>query len=124
MQPSSPPSPPCKLQRSRKSRRQGGKTPARPKEERQPQWLKGPKTFPLTRLMAIFFAIIDAKVDMTAELQVQVSSLVALGLLRRMGGANAFDEPRFKCLISREAAAKLARTVGFPLASYLFDDHA
>ena len=89
-------------------------------KEKVPQLLRGPRSFNLNRLLAIFFSIRDAPVEMTAELQVQVTSLVSLGLLRRLG--SRLEDPKYKCLISRELATKIGRSVGFALHHYLFEE--
>ena len=85
------------------------------------QHLKGPKTFPLDRLLAIFYSINDAHVDATAEIHGAVRSLVSLRLLTQVSGAAALDGVRYKCALTLDEVTRLAKTVKFELHRHLYD---
>lgn len=85
------------------------------------QHLKGPKTFPLDRLLAIFYSINEARVDATAEIHEEVKSLVSLRLLQQVSSAENLDVVRYKCNLSLTDADRLAQSVKFELHKHLFD---
>ncbi|XP_033103413.1 origin recognition complex subunit 5-like isoform X3 [Anneissia japonica] len=91
-----------------------------PKKDMSSQLL-GPKAFPLDRLMAIFYSIVDAKVSTTANIFSQISSLVTLSLLCHVGHDDQLDSPRYKCTVSLDFIQSVARTVSFDIIRYLFD---
>lgn len=80
----------------------------------------GPHNFPISRMLAIFCAILDEKVDINANLFAQIPSMCQLGLLTVVGTAN-LDEPKFKCCVSRDFITVIAKTVAFSLQNYLYD---
>nr|BAN21348.1 origin recognition complex subunit [Riptortus pedestris] len=82
--------------------------------------LLGPKAFPLDRLLAIFYAIMEEKASLTVNLVTQISTLVELRLLARIGETN-IDRPKFKCLVGLESIESVARTLGFNIKKYLLD---
>lgn len=59
----------------------------RRRAEKVPQRLLGPKPFPLDRLMAIFYAIVEVKVDPSSAVYTQLASLVRLRLLLQVRAA-------------------------------------
>jgi origin recognition complex subunit 5 len=46
--------------------------------------------------------------------------MVALGLLTRVGGADALDAPRYRCDVGNDLARKIAANVRVNLDNYLF----
>lgn len=80
----------------------------------------GPKNFPIDRMLAIFCAIVDDKVDVNANLLAQIPTMCELGLLSLVGD-NTLDEPKFKCCINFDFVTVIAKTVGFNIKSYLYD---
>ncbi|CAL4122549.1 unnamed protein product, partial [Meganyctiphanes norvegica] len=90
-------------------------------KERSSNQLVGPKPFPLDRLMAIFYSIIEDKVSPTANLFTQISTLVTLRLVSQVGGEDQLDLPKYKCTVSLDFIRGIARTVGFDVVRYLYD---
>ncbi|XP_033745770.1 origin recognition complex subunit 5-like [Pecten maximus] len=91
------------------------------KHERTSNHMLGPKQFPIDRLMAIFFSIVEGKVSPTANIFVQISSLVSLNMLGQVAGDDQIDTPKYKCLVSLEFIKSVSRTVGFDVLRYLYD---
>lgn len=83
----------------------------------------GPKTFPIDRLMAIFYAIVEEKVPLTCNLMAQIPSLVRLKLLNFVSGeANIMDGgARLQCIVSLDFIVLIGRNVGFNVRQYLGD---
>ncbi|XP_014284487.1 origin recognition complex subunit 5 [Halyomorpha halys] len=82
--------------------------------------LLGPKAFPLDRLLAIFYAIMEEKASLTVNLMTQISTLVELKLLARVGESN-LERPKFKCLVGLQCVDAVARTLGLNIQKYLLD---
>ncbi|XP_067683053.1 origin recognition complex subunit 5-like [Haliotis asinina] len=91
------------------------------KHERASNHLLGPKPFPLDRLLAIFYSIVEGKVAPTAIIYSQITSLVSLHLLGPAAGEDQIDMPRYKCLVSLDFIKSVARTVSFEVTRYLYD---
>ncbi|GFS12898.1 origin recognition complex subunit 5 [Elysia marginata] len=91
------------------------------KNERASNHLLGPKTFPIDRMMAIFYSIIEGKVVPSAHIYVQISSLVSLHLLSQVGGDDKISAPKYKCLVTLDFIRSIARTVQFDIMRYLYD---
>ncbi|KAJ8261879.1 hypothetical protein GJAV_G00159490 [Gymnothorax javanicus] len=83
--------------------------------------LLGPKPFPLDRLLAIFYSVVDSRVAPTASVFSQISSLVTLQLLSRVSHDDQLDTPKYKCAVSLDFIRAIARTVGFDILRYLYD---
>lgn len=106
--------------------------------------LTGPQIFPLQRLLAIFFAIIQnesMKLSLTTLLTSQIACLTALGLLAstspsmndQSGRIDSFvgktsnldvdslSNPKYRCLVNLETAKAVAHSVDFDLLSHLTD---
>lgn len=83
----------------------------------------GPRTFPIDRLMAIFYAILDEKVALTCNLMAQIPSLVHLKLLNFVTGENNIMDgnARLQCIVSLEFILQIGRNVGFNVRKYLGD---
>jgi len=82
--------------------------------------LTGPKPFPLERLMAIFYNIVEEQVNPTATIYSQVTSLVRLQLLTSVG-LEMIDQPKYKCNVSMDFIRTVAKTVQFDIFKYLYD---
>ncbi|XP_043254497.1 origin recognition complex subunit 5 [Colletes gigas] len=82
----------------------------------------GPYNFPVSRMLAIFCAILDEKVDINANLLTQIPSMCQLGLLTVVGNYN-LDEPKLKCCVSYDFILVIAKTVGFSIQNYIYDMH-
>jgi origin recognition complex subunit 5 len=91
------------------------------KSDRPAQALAGPKSFPLERLLAILFSLMEAQIPASAEVYSQISSLVTLGLLSLSSGADNLDAPRYKSLMTFNEVAKLASTLDIELGRYLHE---
>ena len=82
--------------------------------------LTGPKPFPLERLLAIFYNIVEEQVNPTATIYSQVTSLVRLQLLTSVG-LEMVDQPKYKCNVSMDFIRTVAKTVQFDIFKYLYD---
>merc|ERR1719228_266786 len=82
--------------------------------------LTGPKPFPLERLLAIFYNIVEEQVNPTANIYSQVSSLVRLQLLTAIG-LDIMDQPKYKCNVSLDFVRTVVKTVQFDVYKYLYD---
>lgn len=78
----------------------------------------GPYNFPVSRMLAIFCAILDEKVDINANLLAQIPSMCQLGLLTTVGNYN-LNEPKLKCCVSYDFILVISKTVGFSIQNYL-----
>ncbi|KAM7316005.1 hypothetical protein ACRRTK_024685 [Alexandromys fortis] len=83
--------------------------------------LLGPKPFPLDRLLAILYSIVDSRVPPTAHVFSQITSLVTLQLLTLVGHDDQLDGPKYKCTVSLDFIRAIARTVNFDIIKYLYD---
>ncbi|XP_041109987.1 origin recognition complex subunit 5 [Polyodon spathula] len=91
------------------------------KHEKTSNHLLGPKPFPLDRLLAIFYSIVDSRVAPTANIFSQISSLVVLQLLALVGHDDQLNSPKYKCAVSFDFIRAIARTVNFEIVKYLYD---
>nr|XP_025034497.1 origin recognition complex subunit 5 isoform X3 [Pelodiscus sinensis] len=91
------------------------------KHEKTSNHLLGPKPFPLDRLLAILYSIVDNKVAPTANIFSQITSLVTLQLLTLVGHDDQLDGPKYKCTVSLDFIRAIARTVNFDIIKYLYD---
>nr|CAB3264578.1 origin recognition complex subunit 5-like [Phallusia mammillata] len=91
------------------------------KDERKNSHLRGPHAFPLDRMMAIFYSIVDSRVPPTANIFSQISTLVTLHLLAKIGHEDEIDCPRYKCTVSLDFISAVAKTMNFDIVRYLFD---
>ncbi|NWX84373.1 ORC5 protein, partial [Nothoprocta ornata] len=79
------------------------------KHEKTSNHLLGPKPFPLDRLLAILYSIVDSRVAPTANIFSQITSLVTLQLLSLVGHNDQLDGPRYKCTVSLDFIRAIAR---------------
>ncbi|KYN27649.1 Protein SDA1 like protein [Trachymyrmex cornetzi] len=78
------------------------------------------RVFTISRMLAIFCAILDEKVDINANLLAQISTMCQLGLLSIVGdNITQLDETKFKCCASHDFIIVVAKTVGFEIKNYL-----
>ncbi|KAI1888401.1 hypothetical protein AGOR_G00184770 [Albula goreensis] len=91
------------------------------KHEKTSNHLLGPKPFPLDRLLAIFYSVVDSRVAPTASVFSQISSLVTLQLLSQVSHDDQLDAPKYKCTVSLDFIRAISRTVGFDIVRYLYD---
>ncbi|XP_031848421.1 origin recognition complex subunit 5 [Nomia melanderi] len=80
----------------------------------------GPHNFPVSRMLAIFCAILDEKVDINASLLAQIPSMCQFGLLSFVGNYN-LDELKLKCCVSYDFILVIAKSVGFTIQNYIYD---
>lgn len=110
--------------------------------------LLGPRLFPLDRLLAIFYALIDLDSDMeprpplTSLLGAQIACLTGLGLIAAASstvaaGTAVYSEvglpgaysnpedplanPRYRCLVTLETARVIAKSININLNQHLLD---
>ncbi|XP_032361420.1 origin recognition complex subunit 5 [Etheostoma spectabile] len=91
------------------------------KNEKTSNHLLGPKPFPLDRLLAIFYSVVDSRVAPTASIFSQISSLVTLQLLTQVSHDDQLDAPKYKCAVSMDFICAISRTVNFEIVKYLYD---
>ncbi|XP_037367193.1 origin recognition complex subunit 5 [Talpa occidentalis] len=91
------------------------------KHEKTSNHLLGPKPFPLDRLLAILYSIVDSRVAPTANIFSQITSLVTLQLLTLVGHDDQLNGPKYKCTVSLDFIRAVARTVNFDIIKYLYD---
>ena len=89
-------------------------------KEKMNSQLTGPKTFPLERLLAIFYNIVDESVNPTASIYSQLTSLVNLQLLTAVG-MDMMDQPKYKCNVSLDFIRTVAKPLQFDVYKYLYD---
>lgn len=90
-------------------------------KEKPNNHLLGPKQFPLNRMLAIFYAIVDERVAPSAMIFSQIKSLVTLRLLAQLTKDDQLSEPKYKCLVSLDFIRTIARTVNFDVIGHLHD---
>ncbi|BGP46493.1 hypothetical protein JCM10450v2_002338 [Rhodotorula kratochvilovae] len=102
-----------KKRRGGGARKNGGGSPKKPAAGA----LSGGKPFPLERLLALFEAIVDARLEYalgTPAVLAQVQTLVSLGLLARASaGDKVLDGVKLRCKVGREEADACALSVGW-----------
>lgn len=91
------------------------------KTERTSNHMLGPKPFQLDRLLAIFYSIVEGRVAPTANIFMQITSLVSLHFLGHASGEDQIEQPKYKCLVSLDFIKAVARTVNFDVLRYLYD---
>uniref|UniRef100_H3CB32 Origin recognition complex subunit 5 n=1 Tax=Tetraodon nigroviridis TaxID=99883 RepID=H3CB32_TETNG len=91
------------------------------KNEKTSNHLLGPKPFPLDRLLAIFYSVVDSRVAPSASVFSQISSLVTLQLLTKVSHDDQLDAPKYKCSVSMDFICAVSRTVNFDIIKYLYD---
>ncbi|XP_054278909.1 origin recognition complex subunit 5-like isoform X1 [Macrosteles quadrilineatus] len=87
------------------------------KKENTSKELLGPKVFTLDRLLAIFYAIMEEKTPLNANLLAQITSLVELRLLVKLG--DDLDKPKYRCAVGIECVEAISRTLDFNVRKYM-----
>lgn len=124
---------------NRKRRRKSVTATERKEHEEQEKFLKGPGSFPLERLLAIFQCITtvadeelenlqcnnisatdENSMELMADALMQLSSLCNINLLYKGSSCPVEGAARYRCNIDQELALKIARSVKFPLSKYLY----
>ncbi|KAH0466969.1 hypothetical protein IEQ34_004207 [Dendrobium chrysotoxum] len=101
--------------------------------------LKGPGSFPLERLLAIFqcitsvaesmveeeqcengTAIESESVGLTSDVLLQLSALCNANFICKNGSCPLEGSTRYRCTIDEEMAVRVAKSINFPLSSYLY----
>lgn len=129
------------LSNGKKKRKSSEKTMEQKEMAEQELLLKGPGTFPLERLLAIFQCItygadisVDEEVedddgplenqgaqpDLTSNVLLQVSSLCNANFIIKGGSCPLEGSTRYKSTVSEELALKIAKTLKFPISRYLY----
>eukprot|EP00041_Stephanoeca_diplocostata_P015743 m.301360 g.301360 ORF g.301360 m.301360 type:complete len:577 (+) comp20140_c0_seq2:164-1894(+) len=103
--------------KSRGSRRGASKK----RRERVPQYLLGPKAFPLDRLLAILYSLVEMKTDASAEVYSQISTLVTLRLLSLVSSTDNLHTPRYKCSLTLSEVQRVATSVSVDITRYMHD---
>ncbi|KAG0259398.1 Origin recognition complex subunit 5 [Mortierella polycephala] len=85
------------------------------------QQLLGPKTFPIERMLAIFYSILDEDVEENIHVHTQIASLVSLRLLQRITPMDKLDSIKCKCNVSYDTIKALAKSTKFDIDKYLYD---
>ncbi|CAO3573640.1 unnamed protein product [Mortierella alpina] len=85
------------------------------------QQLLGPKTFPIERMLAIFYSILDEDVEENINVHTQIASLVSLRLLQRVTPMDKLDSIKCKCNVSYDTIKTLAKSTKFEIDKYLYD---
>lgn len=89
--------------------------------QNQDKKFQGPKPFQLDRLMAIFYSITEGGANSSANILSQLSSLVTLQLLGKVSSDDQIDLPKYKCLVSFDFAASIAKQVELDMGHYLYE---
>ena len=98
------------------------KTAIRAKENRISSQLTGPKPFPLDRLLAIFYSILDSNHASSANVLSQITSLVNLQFMTLLSSEEGgLDQPKYKCTVSLSFIEQLSKQVGFEVHKFLYD---
>lgn len=124
---------------NRKRRKKSVKSTERKEHEEQEKFLKGPGSFPLERLLAIFqciTAVADEELENLqsdnisaadenglgpmADALMQLSTLCNINLLYKGTSCPLEGAARYRCNIDQELAMKIACSVKFPLSKYLY----
>ena len=113
-------------------RRRGALSADRQQEAAASAALEGPRAFSLERLLAYFRMVTKQSYDeagagsedlarelLSADVFMQISSMVALGLLSRVGGADSLESARYRCDIGDDLAQKIAANLRVNLHNYL-----
>ncbi|XP_019181735.1 PREDICTED: origin of replication complex subunit 5-like isoform X2 [Ipomoea nil] len=122
---------------SRKRKRKSSQKSMEQKEiAEQESVMKGPGTFPLERLLAIFQCITSVSEYSTDEeaetgrnnnnnglmcdVLLQLSSLCNANFISKGGSCPLEGSLRYRSMVSEDLALKVARTLKFPLSKYLY----
>ncbi|KAF9438347.1 Origin recognition complex subunit 5 [Entomortierella beljakovae] len=85
------------------------------------QQLLGPKPFPIERMLAIFYSILDEEIEENVNVHTQIASLVSLRLLQRVTPMDKLDSIKCKCNVSYDTIKALAKSTKFEIDKYLYN---
>ncbi|XP_010556553.1 PREDICTED: origin of replication complex subunit 5 isoform X2 [Tarenaya hassleriana] len=124
---------------NRKRKRKASEKSMEKKEiAEQETLMKGPGSFPLERLLAIFQCIASVEESsfgeetsgsgddvedgniLMSDILLQVSSLCDANFITKSGSCPLEGSTRYRSTVSEELALKVARSLGFPLSKYLY----
>ncbi|CAH9096657.1 unnamed protein product [Cuscuta europaea] len=124
---------------SRKKKRKVSQKSVEQKEmTEQESMMKGPGTFPLERLLAIFQCITSVSEclpedeeepgkegkswnsGLMSDVLLQLSSLCNANFISKGGSCPLEGSTRYRSLVSEDLALKVARSIEFPLSKYLY----
>eukprot|EP00004_Rigifila_ramosa_P022400 TRINITY_DN6104_c0_g1_i3.p1 TRINITY_DN6104_c0_g1~~TRINITY_DN6104_c0_g1_i3.p1 ORF type:complete len:174 (-),score=39.50 TRINITY_DN6104_c0_g1_i3:93-614(-) len=80
------------------------------------------RSFPLERLLAIFFSISATQLvppPATNEVHMQIATLISLNILGQTSSRHNLDAPRLRSNLAYERVLSLAESVSLDLATYL-----
>jgi len=100
----------------RKSRKQEDAS-----SSKKSQQLYGPKVFPMERMLAIFYSIIEDPIEGTIDINRQIASLLTLKLLIRIGNTDMLNQMKCKCNVNYEFIQYLSKSVHFDITKYLYE---
>ncbi|KAJ3367716.1 Origin recognition complex subunit 5 [Kappamyces sp. JEL0680] len=83
--------------------------------------LTGPKAFPIDRMLAIFYSILEDDCKFTFDIHSQIATLISLRLLVKVSASNRLDSIKCKCNVSFSLVKTIAKSVRFDIMKYLFD---
>ncbi|KAG0174200.1 Origin recognition complex subunit 5 [Apophysomyces sp. BC1021] len=113
-----------KTAEQRKKKKGGGSRNSRVDSQgggKMRQQLLGPKAFPVERMLAIFYSIVEDSLEDTIDIQQQITSLTTLRLLVRATNLDRLDAAKYKCNVSFDFIRGVAKTVRFEIENYLYD---
>ncbi|KAI3444526.1 hypothetical protein Pfo_001191 [Paulownia fortunei] len=126
---------------NRKRKRKGSERSMQQKETKEQELLmKGPGTFPLERLLAIFQCITSvaeyspddeelqngglgaegSDSGLMSDILLQLSSLCSANFITKGGSCPLEGSTRYRAIVSEDLALKVARSLKFPLSKYLY----
>ncbi|KAL5713579.1 Origin recognition complex subunit 5 [Ranunculus cassubicifolius] len=115
---------------NRKRKRKTSETSMQQKENvEQELMLKGPGSFPLERLLAIFQCITSVSEELGEEVEesglmsdvlLQLSTLCNSNIIIKGGSCPLEGSSRYRSTVTEEMALKVAKSVKFPLPKYLY----
>ncbi|KAG4090746.1 origin recognition complex subunit 5-like protein [Neocallimastix lanati (nom. inval.)] len=85
------------------------------------QQLYGPKVFPMERMLAIFYSIIEDPIEGTIDINRQIASLLTLKLLIKIGNTDILNQMKCKCNVNYEFIQYLSKSVHFDITKYLYE---
>ncbi|KAL2468709.1 Origin of replication complex subunit 5 [Forsythia ovata] len=124
----------------KRKRKSSGKSMEQKESKEQELLMKGPGTFPLERLLAIFQCITsvaeyspddeDPQIDgqgadgwdsgLMSDVLLQLSSLCSSNFITKGGSCPLEGAIRYRSAVSEDMALKVARSLKFPLSKYLY----
>eukprot|EP01134_Creolimax_fragrantissima_P004631 CFRG4631T1 len=82
---------------------------------------KPSRSFPVDRLLAIFFTLIDESTPDMSLITLQLETLVYLGLLSKTSAADSLDVVKYRCDLTYEFTLTVAFSINVNLGMYLHE---